>query len=256
MYLVQLSIGVYVAILAFNKLGETIGYSLELDRLSQGFDRSVFSDLMNEFPKMIELFQNQFQLSLSIFLIVSIFLHAGLLGNIKKDNYSVSQFFNNGKEYVLKFFVVALITVLKMGIILFLIWKPFISYMGDPLQTFHSDKTFILTTAGVVIFTILLLMIVWMWSVLTRFQLIEGGDFIRSMKNAWFILKSSILKYFVIGVLIFLLHVVFIWLYTLIVDDWGASTWLCVLGLIFIQQLFSIGRIWIRVFAYCTINEI
>lgn len=255
-YIIQLIFGMLAAALAYTNIKKEIGSTLELDRLASGFDRSVFSDLMNRSPELIDVFLNRFSIGLSIFLVLSIFLHAGLLGNIKNEEFSISNFINNCKNYFIKFAGVAIITIIKIIAIVILIWKPFTNWMGDPLQTFHSDKTFILTMLFLIVFTILLLSIIWLWSVLARYTIIAKGNFLISMKSAWKTLKMSFMKYFGVGVLVMLSHLILIWLYTFIVDDWGAATWFCILGLVFIQQLFSLCRIWIRVFAYSWIKEL
>ena len=254
-YFIQLIFAVFLAIFTYRKLEIGLGNSLELDRLTQGFDRTVFSDFINQFPEIVEAIQNRFSWLILVFLIVSIFLHAGLLGNIKKQKYEISDFLKSGIKYFLKFMGVAIVAITKTIAILALIWIPFTKWVGDPLQTFHSDKTFILTAIAFVILSVLLVIIIWIWSVLTRYEIIEEIGFIESAKSAWKDIRKSFIKYFTVGILIFLLHILLTWLYTLVVDDWGAAKWFCILGLVFIQQLFSLCRIWIRVFAYSWIKE-
>jgi len=255
-YVMQLSFGLFVAIFAYDKIKNGLGTSLELDRLSNGFDRSIFSDMMNQLPKLISAIQSRFVITGLVFFIFSIFLHAGLLGNIKRREYSIRDFLNNSKNYFLKFTLIALVSICKMCFIIALIWIPFVKWMGDPLQTFHSEKTFILTSLVLVVFTVLLIIVVWLWSVLSRFNIIEGKGFIMAMKTAWSVLKSSFAKYYIIGLLVILFHIMITWLYTFVVDDWGAATWFCVIGLVLIQQIFSLVRIWLRAFAYSYIDEI
>jgi len=254
-YFIQLFFGLFVAVFAYKGLEQKLGSSMELERLANGFDRSIFSDMLNQSPQIIEMLLDRFSITILIFLIISIFFHAGLIGNLRRNEYSIHDFIKNGKEYFIKFTGIALITLLKMGVVLILIWKPFISWIGDPLQTFHSDKSFILTTMALVIITVLLLILIWLWSVLARYSIVDGDDFVKAMKSSWSKIKSAFFKYFPLGVLVVLLHLLMMWLYTLIVDDWGASTWFCVLGLISIQQMFSWLRIWLRTFAYSLIGE-
>lgn len=254
-YIVQLLLGIFVAVLAYSKINNGLGASLELDRLARGFDRSVFSDMMNRSPEIISAIQDRFTIAAIVFLVVSIFLHAGLLGNIKREEYSMASFFKNGKKYFIRFAGIASIAILKMSFVLALIWIPFIKCIGDPLQSFHSDKTFILTTLGLVVFNVLLIIVIWIWSVLTRYSVIDGNGFVMAMKTAWQQLKSRFATYFSMGLIVVFFHIVLTWLYTFIVDDWGAATWFCVLGLIFIQQLFSGIRIWLRVLAYTLLNS-
>ena len=110
-YAVQLVLGIVVAVTAFRQFNGAIGNSLELDRLANGFDRSIFSDMINEFPTIIEQIQSRFVLVVVLFLLLSIFLHTGLLSNIRKGNYSISKYFQDAKKYFFKFLGVVLISL-------------------------------------------------------------------------------------------------------------------------------------------------
>ena len=253
-YIVQLLLGIIVAMTAYRQFNSAIGCSLELDRLANGFDRSIFSDMINDVPTIIGQIQSRFGLVVLLFLFLSVFLHAGLLGNIRNDNNSVSTFFRNAKRYYFRFLGVALVSLLKMIFILAIIWVPFFKWLGNPLETFHSEKTFILSVVGLIILSVLFIIIIWLWSVLVRYQVIDDNGFILSMKSGWLILKTNFIRYYVIGIALILLHALITWLYTLTISDWGAETWFCVLGLIFIQQIFSMIRIWIRALGFSAMN--
>lgn len=249
-YIVQLVLGISVAFMSYLQFDSAIGNSLELNRLAKGFDRSIWSDMINEFPELIAQIQNQFFIVILIYLIVSVFLHAGLLGAIAKGKNSVTYFFIASKNYFLKFLGIALVSILKMIFVLAAIWMPFVNWMGNPLETFHSDKTFILTVIGLLVLSTILILMIWLWSVLSRYQMINGRSFITAMRSGWLILMRHFLRYFMIGVGLIVLHALVSWFYTWVVDDWGAETWFYLLALILLQQLFSIARIYLRVFGY------
>ena len=249
-YMTQMVFGVIVAVAAYNSFSDAVGASLELDRLAYGFDRSVFSDMINEFPKLIPSIRSNFIGSLLAFLSISVFLHAALLGSIRNRKYKIPTLLRNGRLYFLNFLTIAIVALIKSAIVLSIIWIPFIKIVGDPLKTFHSEKPFILTVIGLIVFSILLLSIIWLWSVLTRYHKVDGHNLVVAMKQGWTHLKSKFFQLFKIAITLILLHVLLTYIYTLVVDDWGAQTWFCVLGLILIQQVFSIIRVWIRVFGY------
>ena len=254
-YAVQLVLGIVVAVTAYRQFDGAIGSSLELHRLANGFDRSIFSDMINKFPAIIQHIQSRFALGVVLFLLLSIFLHAGLLGNIRNDHHSISAYFKKAKKYFFKFLSVVLITLFIATVALAIIWVPFFTWLGDPLETFHSEKTLILTVIGLVILSALLLIVIWLWSVLSRYHIVDGNRLLMSMKVGWRLLKSNFARYYIVGIGLILLHVIITWLYTLVVDDWGAETWFRVLGLVIIQQLFSLIRVWIRAFGYSAVND-
>ena len=254
-YGVQLVLGSIVAVIAYRQFNGAIGSSLELDRLANGFDRSIFSDMINKFPVIIEHIQSRFASMVVLFLILSIFLHAGLLSNIRNGYYSIFKYFQNANIYFFKFLKVVLISLILKIVVLAIIWVPFFMLIVDPLETFHSEKTFIFTVIGLVILSALFLIVIWLWSVMSRYHIVDKNRLLVSMKAGWRLLISNFARYYIVGCGLILLHVIITWLYTLVVYDWGAKTWFSVLALVIIQQLFSLIRIWIRAFGYSAVND-
>ena len=254
-YGVQLVLGSIVAVIAYRQFNGAIGSSLELDRLANGFDRSIFSDMINKFPVIIEHIQSRFASMVVLFLMLSIFLHAGLLSNIRNGYYSIFKYFQNANIYFFKFLKVVLISLILKIVVLAIIWVPFFMLIGDPLETFHSEKTFIFTVIGLVILSALFLIVIWLWSVMSRYHIVDKNRLLVSMKAGWRLLISNFARYYIVGCGLILLHVIITWLYTLVVYDWGAETWFSVLALVIIQQLFSLIRIWIRAFGYSAVND-
>ena len=254
-YGVQLVLGIIVAVIAYRQFNGAIGSSLELDRLANGFDRSIFSDMINKFPVIIEHIQSRFALMVVLFLLLSIFLHAGLLSNIRYGYYSIFKYFQNANIFFFKFLKVVLISLFLKIVVLAIIWVPFFMLIGDPLETFHSEKTLIFTVIGLVILSVLFLIVIWLWSVLSRYHIVDENRSLVSMKAGWRLLISNFARYYLVGCGLILLHVIITWLYTTVVDDWGAETWFSVLALVIMQQLFSLIRIWIRAFGYSAVND-
>ena len=254
-YGVQLVLGIIVAVIAYRQFNGAIGSSLELDRLANGFDRSIFSDMINKFPVIIEHIQSRFALMVVLFLLLSIFLHAGLLSNIRYGYYSIFKYFQNANIFFFKFLKVVLISLFLKIVVLAIIWVPFFMLIGDPLETFHSEKTLIFTVIGLVILSTLFLIVIWLWSVLSRYHIVDENRSFVSMKAGWRLLISNFARYYIVGCGLILLHVIITWLYTTVVDDWGAETWFSVLALVIMQQLFSLIRIWIRAFGYSAVND-
>lgn len=254
-YGVQLVLGIIVAVIAYRQFNGAIGSSLELDRLANGFDRSIFSDMINKFPVIIEHIQSRFALMVVLFLLLSIFLHAGLLSNIRYGYYSIFKYFQNANIFFFKFLKVVLISLFLKIVVLAIIWVPFFMLIGDPLETFHSEKTLIFTVIGLVILSTLFLIVIWLWSVLSRYHIVDENRSLVSMKAGWRLLISNFARYYIVGFGLILLHVIITWLYTTVVDDWGAETWFSVLALVIMQQLFSLIRIWIRAFGYSAVND-
>ena len=254
-YGVQLVLGSIVAVIAYRQFNGAIGSSLELDRLAIGFDRTIFSDMINKFPVIIEHIQSRFASMVVLFLMLSIFLHAGLLSNIRNGYYSIFKYFQNANIYFFKFLIVVLISLIFKIVVLAIIWVPFFMLIGDPLETFHSEKTLIFTVIGLVILSALFLIVIWLWSLLSRYHIVDENRLLVSMKSGWRLLISNFARYYIVGCGLILLHVIITWLYTSVVDDWGAETWFSVLALVIMQQLFSLIRIWIRVFGYSAVND-
>jgi hypothetical protein len=211
--------------------------------------------MINKFPVIIEHIQSRFALMVVLFLLLSIFLHAGLLSNIRYGYYSIFKYFQNANIFFFKFLKVVLISLFLKIVVLAIIWVPFFMLIGDPLETFHSEKTLIFTVIGLVILSTLFLIVIWLWSVLSRYHIVDENRSLVSMKAGWRLLISNFARYYLVGCGLILLHVIITWLYTSVVDDWGAETWFSVLALVIMQQLFSLIRIWIRAFGYSAVND-
>lgn len=256
MYIIQFTCSFFVATLAYDQIDISIGNSLELDRLAQGFDRSVFSDMINEFPTIVKNIQFRFLWVLLLFIIVSVFFHAGLLGNIHNRNFSLYLFFKNGLNNFFQCLLVVLISIIKILITLILIWLPFLKWADNPLEVFHSEKTFIFSILGLIIISVLAIITIWSWSVISRYLVTGGGQVVHSMRKAWKTVKANFLKSIFIGIGLLSLHFILVSIYTLIVDDWGADAWIYILGLIGIQQTFAFVRVWMRALGYVTLHKV
>ena len=249
-YIIQLIVASYIGLVVFNNLDATIGDSLSTDILARGFDRSVFSDIINNYPEFIANIKSPFFISIIIYLLLSIFLNGGLIFNINKENKSIFHFIKNGVKYYFSFLVISFLSILLIAFILAIIFIPFLKFIGDPLETFSSEKSFIITLFILMLISILLIGIVWILSVLSRLNIAEGKSLKASLQEGLMQLKMSFNSYFLFTITILLFHVFITWFYAVYINDWGADTWSIVIALISIQQIFVIVRIWLRCVAY------
>ena len=250
-YFIQLIVAVaLIGYLVYSGIDTSIGQSLSLDRLSSGFDRSVFSDLINEFPRLMDQVKGRFKWGIVLYMIISIVLNGGLLANISKGEKTSSSLLKNGLFYFYYFIQVFVLSLVVIAAISTIIWIPYMILIGDPLETFQSDKTFILTTVVIGLIYMFLISVVWVWSILTRSHIVSGKSVWSSIKSGWQSLRHNIIYLLVFSGLLFFLHILLTWIYTLVISDHGARTWLCVLGLILIQQVFAVLRIIFRAIGF------
>ena len=127
--------------------------------------------------------------------------------------------------------------------------------VGDPLVTFSSEKPFVLWIIFLLAVLVLWAIIVWSWSVSTRYAYIEDNKFFKSCRQGLSIVKSKMHKFLGIGILLLLIHSLFMCIYYCVLGDHGAPTWTVVILTIIAQQIFAFSRIAVRGFGYSLILD-
>jgi hypothetical protein len=155
-------------------LNDGIGNSIESIKLLNGFDRTVIEDWMNSNKTWAEKLSIPFIISALLYVLVSLFINAGLLACFIKDERKGLNFFKNGFKYFVSFFGYALIFMIIICLtagILFLIYT---KLLGHPINDYNNEKPFFYSLIFVVILLILKFAYIWIWSVATRCQYIKG----------------------------------------------------------------------------------
>ena len=247
-YVIQLVIAIPIGLQVYQVINASIGDSLSMDIIQEGFNRTVFEDFLNVHGASITPLIGTFRYVIPVYLIVSIFLHAGIMGNIINDKSKVSSFFSHGVKYFLSFLIINLSFFLTVIIWSCMVWIPFVIWMGNPVEDLASEKSLVIG-GGITAFIFLLgVLMLWLWAYDVKFHCIKTKAKIRNcLIDGWSSIRSSGVRQWLTCCIYLLIHGLTIVIYFLITDGIGPTS----LGLIFLvillQQAFSLFRIGLRV---------
>lgn len=257
-YGIQAGIALTVGLQVYQVLDASIGSSLSLDIIAEGFDRTVITDLFNVHGASLSPLIGLVRWIVLIYLVISVFLNGGLLANLVKKEISFKQFLKNGYTYFYSFLKIGLLFLSFLFIWILVTGIPYLMIIGsNPFDTFDTEIPFILWT--VLLFCLLLLGLgfLWSWSICTRMRVIRDQKSIfQSIKIG---LKDLIKNAGTISLIVLLLAAVYsisMFCYTIIMEDRGAESMFVVLSLVIIQQLFSIFRLGLKTTGYASLAEI
>lgn len=255
-YLCQLILGLLIGFFIFGIFNDNLGQSMALEHLTSGFDRTVIMDMINSNENVFSLVSFWTAIILPLYLILSTVLQGGLLYNISKGETGIKSQLNNGIRYLLPFLGVVLLSILLIILFAVLIGLPFKTFVGDPLLTFSSEKPFVLSLLLLIAIFSACAITVWGFSIISRYNYINGSSFWASTKSGFLFVKKHFLKILLVGYLLIGIHFLLALIYYLIMGDQGTSSWLIVILGIIIQQVFSFARVLIRSFGYVAIDQI
>jgi len=254
-YLIQALAGLVVAISLGKAMNTTMGESMVLDHLAMGFDRTVIIDVLNTRSDIMDSTQRIAFVLVGLYMMISIALHAGWLSNIRKQQHSLGHFIKGIIIYFLPFLGIAVLTVLLVFGFGILVGFVFTISVGDPLVTFSSEKPLVLWIIGLIILFIFWAILLWGWSLSTRFHYIDGRSFITSLRLGFRTLKRYIWQIWTIGLLMIGLNALLMYIHYSVMADRGASSWTIVLFGILLHQVFALGRIFIQGIGYVLLDD-
>ena len=240
----------------YNVMYSSLHGSMVLDRLAMGFDRTVIMDVLNTESNILDSTVLVAIILAAVYLIISIFIQGGWLGNIRKRNFGVKSQLSNGRKYFLPFTGIAAISLLLVFLYALIVGTGFTFIVGDPLATFSSEKPYVLWLVALAFIWTLWCFVVWAWSVSSRYHYIDGQNFISALKKGMHSIKTQMMEYLFLGGLLLISHVFLMVVYYMLMGDRGAPSWWIVIIGIIIQQSFAIIHITLRGFGYGYVDSL
>ena len=255
-YICQLTIGLLTGCIFYCTVNDNLGQSMALEHLASGFDRTVIMDMINSNDEVLSIVLSWATFLIPFYLLISTLLQGGLLFNIKKGEVGFKSQIKNGAKYFLPFLGITLFSFCLIILFAIVIGLPFKAIVGDPLTTFSSEKPFVLLLIALIAGFSVWLIMVWGFSISTRYNYINGSSFWKSVKSGFTFVKNQLFKLISIGYLLLGVHILLAFLYFLIMGDRGAPSWIIVILGILVQQLFSLARIFIRSIGYVAVEQV
>lgn len=254
-YGVQLIFGLAIAAILCNIINRYLGQSVALEQLAIGFDRTVIMDMIYNNDGALGPVTKGASILVPLYLILSIMLQGGLLANIKNGSTSIKKQLKSGVKYFIPFLGIGVLSLIIIALVAIAIGLPFAKLVGDPLVTFSSEKPFVWWMIGFVALFSLLMIVVWGWSVGSRYAYIEDHGFLKSLRIGVGFVRRNFAKLFAVGYLILAIHILLGIIYYLIMGDRGAPSYLMVIFGIVVQQFFAFFRVFVRGLGYVTLEQ-
>ncbi len=244
---IQLIFAVTLIIPIRSEVNKMIGHSLIGQEVLQGSGANVFFEFLAHHSETVSIEIKLLFIIGLIYLLTSIFLNGGIIGCfIKEDNeYSATLFFGSSGKYFGRFFRLFLLSI-PFLIIAFLLSKGISNF----IKGISPDSEPIQVTAKVTGYIILLFLIFFINMVFDYAKIRTVFQERRSMimttlRSMGFVLKN-LGKTLGLYYLIAAVGLAFFIIYTIAGKLIPISTGIGILLLFLWQQLYSLGRIWVR----------
>lgn len=242
-YFLQLLIVVPLGFQVYQVLEASIGNSLGLNKLMSGFNDTVVTDFFNVHGASLSPLLGQLRWVLLIYLIVSVFINAGLLNAVVKEKKGWFVFWEGGAGYFFRFLKVALFFLLIAGIWTGVIWVPFMGFFQTSPEVFSSEKISVLMLFAVLFIYFIVLVFLFNWSVIARIKIMTAELKIGQALKEGFVF--SVRNYFsIMGLFLLFLFIqlIFMAIYWNIESASGMISPVLVLVFFILQQLLIYSR--------------
>lgn len=190
----KIALAIFVAQLIFSLLGywfvsslmdDALGSSINYSQLTAGFDRTVIMDMINNNALSTTAVSSFMLLMISVWCIVTTYLNAGSIACIVKEEYQLKDFYKTAGKYMPKFLVLNALLMLMTLIMAAIVIVPLAWYVGDPLDTFDTERPLVWIVIIASGFLILLFVLFWILMFRAKTYVVKSGI------GVWKALKAS-----------------------------------------------------------------
>ena len=256
-YVFQLLLAITLGMQVYEVFEASIGNSLELNKLMDGYHDSVVTDFLNVHGASLSPLLGQLRYVLLVFLIFSIFINAGILNALVENKPGWSSFWEGGKKFFFRFIPVNL-----FFLVLAVIWTavtllPYIGYMQPSIEDFDSEITTVYLLFVVLCIWLLGIIYLFNSSVVARLKIMsEENKIWRAIKNG---LRISLRHFFsltCVFVLFLLLQLVLIAVYWLVEGAFGMVSPFLIFVFFIFQQIMVFVRWIFRIAMYGGVKKL
>ena len=254
------AVSLVISLLFYGKVHATldkiIGQSLILEKMKSGFDKTIFWDIWNEHPQVVNDIFQLFGILFVVYLFISIVINGGMLSNIFKSNFTVNQMIKSGVAYFLPFLLIAMVSLFVLFLSLGILWYLYLKILGNPLEDYTTELPFVYSLLFMIFLSLFAMGKVWAFSVLWRISYIKTGQLLSSFKEAVLLLKSKIWKILLIWFILIILGFIISCTFTLVnASNSSLNIVLVVLTIVLMQGILWM-RSYVKTLGYVTLNEL
>lgn len=186
---------------------EILGNTVVFDVFSNGFDRTVYTDLFHNNNGFLTAFMRSILILWILWVPVTVFLNGGILGAIQHKKYDLKSYFDNCRRYFLRHVAVDIIMMILMLLATLIVIIPIGFLIGDPLETFDTEKPLVWIVMCLLLGISLVWFVIWIIAFRSKMRIMDRG--LSAYRAFVFELKAFRFVYFVQS-LIWLICFVFI----------------------------------------------
>ena len=257
MYLIMTMIALTIGFQVYQVIEASIGTSVNLDEIVRGFDYTIWCDFLNIHGASLSPLFGQLRWHILIFLIMSIFMHGGILSNIRLDHVRWTKFWSGGARNFYPFTVIGIFYSIVMLLWTIVIWAPFFINLFTLIERFDRESPIIWMLCVLAIIWIVGLGFVYASSLHSRLRYLDNDTKIwtsiqfgmgYSFRRFWKIL-------IILALFFFSLLLVYLMNHSLEIGLTISTPWLIFLFLV-IQQMFILAKIFLRVASMASFNSL
>lgn len=252
-YLIQLTMVVFVGVQVYQIIDASIGTSLELEQLKTGFNYTVFHDMLNVHGSSFYPIFYQLRWLILSYLIVSVFIHAGSLSVLNSTAPIWSSFWKGGAKYFLKFMLIGIFFFILTILWTVLVWLPYVSQLFFFVENWVAEYLIVWLLIGLVVLYFLGLAFLFACSLNARlFLLMDGVTFFKSIKNG-FLVTINRIKHSYAVMMVFALLITMIYIVNFLFEwNIGMTSSLLIIAALVLQQVVVILKIVTRLAIYAS----
>ena len=257
-YAVQFCLALTIGMEVHGVLESSIGNSLEINKLLLHYDHTVLTDFLKVHGASITPLIGQLRWLLLVWLLFSVFIHAGLLVCAARPEQTGGRnFWTAGAAYFFPFLKISLFFLLLALVGTVVLFLPIALFLEPSLQYFSSEKYSVWLVLGFLLLYGFGLIKLYVWSVLSRLSHVEtGASTFKSIQigRRIFWKKKWALLGFLLAFMALQLLLMFIYWQ---LETFSGMTSAALIGVFFVvQQAFVFFRIQVRQIIYAGIGLI
>lgn len=248
LYFANILMALIFALPFFSALKSSAGNSDFLNGLLDGFDYTVYSNLMYYSGKAFNVLTGGIKWLILAYFLLSVFLTGGIIRILNDDKFTTASFFGASAHSFFRFLGLSVIIVLFQVIFLLLIFVPAGMYIGKNFSEFQSELTvYYIGFSALGLYTFIFLLISMIG---------DYGKFYLELNNSFNVFKGfwggvkyvfkHFLKTYVLYLTLLFLPVVIMYVYLYLEQDMKMATGIGILLVFLMQQAFILLRIFLR----------
>lgn len=247
-YVIQLGLALTLGMQVYEVLESSIGESLNLDRILDGYDHTVMTDFLKVHGASITPLIGQLRWLLLVWLLFSVFLNGALLyGAANKEIPAIGKFWLGGSRYFISFLTVAIFSLFVIAVWTALVWIPAILHLQWALEYFTTEKVAVWAIITLLFIYLAGLAVWYVLSITVRLEIIRHQMSIRqAVVSGWQLLWRKRLPIFRLLVFYAFIQITLLIIYWLTDAYVGMRSGLGIVFMFMAQQCLAYVRILLR----------